>query len=84
MDEQKGMGGGMHLHCCLAPLLTHLAWIWGVLSLIFAFVAQEGTFWGMGAAGWMWSGLVAGVLAMGRLKKPGMCKMACEEKGKCC
>ena len=58
------------------PMLGGLAFAWGVLSLIFAFVAgNDGTYWGMGAAGWMWSGLVAGVLAMsGTRRKLGACK----------
>lgn len=81
----KEHGGGMHMHCCLMPIVSCLVWLWGLLSLIFAFVAQDGAFWGLGGAAWMWSGLVAGVLAMGKHKKPGMCRMACGgDKGKCC
>ena len=70
----------MHWACCLMPIVSTLAYIWGVLSLIFAFVSvssETGLFWNMGAAAWMWSGLVAGVLAMGRGKKPGMCRAKC-------
>lgn len=90
MDEQK-CGGGMHLHCCLMPILMHLVWIWGVLSLIFAFMAgATETFWGLPALLWLANGLVAGVLSMGKCKKPGMCRMgacgtgACNHGGKCC
>ena len=94
--DQQNMGGevkkghGIHWMCCWVPMFGSLAFAWGVLSLIFAFVAGEGVFWGMNAVGWMWSGLVAGVLAMsGTRKKLGACKMGggscggCGDKGKC-
>lgn len=77
MQGMQGMKGhGIHWGCCWMPIFGHLAYAWGVLSLIFAFVAgADGVFWGMGAAGWMWSGLVAGVLAVsGSKKRMGSCR----------
>lgn len=75
----------MHWSCCWRPALNALLLVWGILSLIYAFMAGEGgTFWGLSAAGWMWSGLVSGVLAIGVGKKGhGSCGHGCEG-GKCC
>jgi hypothetical protein len=90
MDEQKNCAEvkkscGMHWMCCWMPMLGGLAFAWGVLSLIFAFVAgADGAFMGYMADAWMWSGLVAGILAIsGSKKKLGSCRMTCEDKSKC-
>lgn len=69
----------MHWACCIAPMLSLVFWVAGIVSLVLAWSAGDGMIWGKADAFWYLNALSLGVLAMGgRGKKIGSCR-----KGSC-
>ncbi len=78
--DKGGMCSPMHWTCCVAPILSLVFWIGGIIALILAWAATNGAVLGMTVDFWYLNALALGVLAMGgRGKKFGSCR-----KGTCC
>jgi hypothetical protein len=76
----------IHWSCCFFPLLGSIAWIAGLLSVVYAWISISNgqPFWGLGAAEWFWSALTLGVLAMSASrKKMGSCRCGGCGSSKC-
>jgi hypothetical protein len=74
----------MHWSCCIAPLLSIIFWVGGIVALVLAWSAGDGMIWGKADAYWYLNALALGVLAVGgRGKKFGSCRGGSCGQGSC-